>query len=108
MKHVYLFESVDQLGKKDLALLDRILNHSENFLKFLKDTKNEDDLSRFAKHFKIEKFIKAEPDKMAGLLVKAVESDKKFQKWISHNSENFPESFKKSVGLYSDLKNLGF
>ena len=33
---------------------------------------------------------------------------KEITKWISDNSEEMPEEFKKSAGLYSDLKDLGF
>jgi hypothetical protein len=45
---------------------------------------------------------------MAALLLKSVKDDERLRDWIGKNSDEFPESFKKSVGLYSDLKNLGF
>jgi hypothetical protein len=108
VKHVYLFESLNELDKKDLALLDRILNHGERFLKMLDEIKSDKEFERFVNHFQFLKFIEAEPDKMAALLLKSVKNNERLRNWVGQNSDEFPEGFKKSVGLYSDLKNLGF
>lgn len=108
MKHVYLFESVNDLDKKDLALLDRILNHGERFAKMLDEIKTDKEFERFVNHFQFTRFIEAEPAKMASLLLKSVKDNERLRNWVSQNAEEFPDDFKKSVGLYSDLKNLGF
>ena len=108
MKHVFLFESLNDLGKKDMALLDRILSHDERFVKMIEEIKSDKEFERFVNHFKFLEFIQAEPDKMAALLLKPVKDNERLRDWIGKNSDEFPESFKKSVGLYSDLKNLGF
>ena len=108
MKHVYLFESINDLDKKDLALLDRILNHGERFTKMLDEIKSDKEFERFVDHFQFMRFIVAEPVKMASLLLKSVKDNERLRNWVSQNTDEFPDDFKKSVGLYSDLKNLGF
>ena len=95
MKYVFLFESYNKLGKKDKDLLERIYSHKESWRKILLE-------------FDVLEFIKHEPDKMSGLLAPIIKDSESLRKWISDNSEEMPEEFKKSAGLYSDLKDLGF
>jgi hypothetical protein len=45
---------------------------------------------------------------MSALLAPIIKDSESLRKWISDNSEEMPEEFKKSAGLYSDLKDLGF
>ena len=44
----------------------------------------------------------------ATVLAPIIRDSESLRKWISDNSEEMPEEFKKSAGLYSDLKDLGF
>lgn len=69
---------------------------------------NKDKFARFMDHFNVLEFIKHEPDKMSSLLAPVIKDSENLRKWIGDNSEEMPEEFKKSAGLYSDLKDLGF
>lgn len=109
MKYVFLFESYNKLGKKDKDLLERIYSHKESWRKILLEFENnKDKFERFMEHFNVLEFIKHEPDKMSALLAPIIRDSESLRKWISDNSEEMPEEFKKSAGLYSDLKDLGF
>jgi hypothetical protein len=45
---------------------------------------------------------------MSSLIAPALKDNQMLRKWISENSDNFPDDFKEGVGVYSDLKDLGF
>ena len=111
MKHLSIFESYKPLGKKELALLERILNHSESWRKILQEVSegsNKDKFDRFIEHFMVLELIQNKPNEMASLIASALKDNQMLRKWISKNSDNFPEDFKEGVGIYSDLKDLGF
>ena len=111
MKHLSIFESYKPLGKKELALLERILNHSESWRKILQEVSegsNNDKFDRFIEHFMVLELIQNKPNEMASLIASALKDNQMLRKWISKNSDNFPEDFKEGVGVYSDLKDLGF
>lgn len=109
MKYVFLFESYNKLSQKDKNLLERIYSHKESWRKILLEFENnKDKFARFMEHFNVLEFIKHEPDKMSALLVPIIKDSERLRKWISDNSEEIPEGFKKNAGLYSDLKDLGF
>ena len=111
MKHLSIFESYKPLGKKELALLERILNHSESWRKILQEVSegsNKDKFDRFIEHFMVLELIQNKPNEMASLIASALKDNQMLRKWISKNSDNFPEDFKEGIGVYSDLKDLGF
>ena len=111
MKHLSIFESYKPLGKKELALLERILNHHESWRRILQEVSegsNKDKFDRFIEHFMVLELIQNKPNEMASLIASALKDNQMLRKWISKNSDNFPEDFKEGVGVYSDLKDLGF
>jgi hypothetical protein len=111
VKHLSIFESYKPLGKKELALLERILNHSESWRRILQEVSegsNKDKFDRFIEHFMVLELIQKKPNEMASLIASALKDNQMLRKWISKNSDNFPEDFKEGVGVYSDLKDLGF
>ena len=111
MKHLSIFESYKPLGKKELALLERILNHSESWRRILQEVSegsNKDKFDRFVEHFMVLELIQNKPNEMASLIASTLKDNQMLRKWISKNSDNFPEDFKEGIGVYSDLKDLGF
>lgn len=109
MKHIFLFESYNKLNDKEKALLKRINAHKESWVKILLEFEgNKNGFERFIEHFNVLEFVKYEPNDMASLLAPIIKDSKNLRNWISENSDQLPESFKESVGVYSDLKNLGF
>lgn len=111
MKHLSIFESYKPLGKKELALLERILNHSESWRSILQGVSegtNKDKFDKFIEHFMVLELIQNKPNEMASLIASALKDNQMLRKWISKNSDNFPEDFKEGIGVYSDLKDLGF
>ncbi len=111
MKHLSIFESYKPLGKKEIALLERILNHSESWRRLLKEVSegpNKDKFDKFIDHFMVLELIQNKPKEMSSLIAPALKDNQMLTKWISDNSENFPDDFKEGIGVYSDLKNLGF
>ena len=111
MKYLSIFESYKPLGKKELALLERILNHSESWRRILQEVSegsNKDKFDRFIEHFMVLELIQNKPNEMASLIASALKDNQMLRKWISKNSDNFPEDFKEGIGVYSDLKDLGF
>lgn len=109
MKHIFLFESFNKLNDKDKALLKRINDHKESWRNILLEFEsNKNKFKRFMEHFNVLELIKFEPNDLASLLAPIIKDSKNLRNWISENSDQLPESFKESVGVYSDLKNLGF
>lgn len=111
MKHLSIFESYKPLGKKEQALLERILNHSESWRSILQGVSegtNKDKFDKFIEHFMVLELIQNKPNEMSSLIAPALKDNLMLRKWISENSDNFPDDFKEGVGVYSDLKDLGF
>jgi len=111
VKHLSIFESYEPLDKKDLDLLKRILDNSESWRKILKEVSekpNSDKFDRLIQHFRVLKFIQNKPKEMSSLIAPVLKDNPMLMKWISANADNLPADFRESVGLYSDLKNLGF
>jgi microcystin degradation protein MlrC len=59
-------------------------------------------------HFMVLELIQNKPNEMSSLIAPALKDNRMLTKWISENSDNFPDDFKEGVGVYSDLKDLGF
>lgn len=111
VKHLSIFESYKPLNTKEKALLERITNHSESWRKILADVSNDPTgtrFNRFIEHFMVLEFIQNNPKEMSSLIAPALKDNDMLRKWISKNSNDFPDDFKESVGIYSDLKDLGF
>jgi hypothetical protein len=60
-------------------------------------------------HYNVVEYIMKEPDLMASILTKLLNSSA-FNEWLGNaDKENeFSESFRDSMGIASDLKRLGF
>jgi len=102
-----LNENQSSLSEKDRNRLDRIEKNSETFVSQFKELANKGKADKFLDHYNVLMYIQEEPDLMASILLPLLDN-KEFTEWISANVESFPDTFKESMGVASDLKNLGF
>lgn len=102
-----MFESQSNLTTKEKERLERLERNADiwrnDFEKYAKANK----VKEFFYYWDILKYIQEDPDLMASILIKLLDV-KEFNEWVSNSMDDFPASFKDSMGLASDLKTLGF
>ena len=109
VKNFSLFEKVSNLSDDDKQRLERIEKNSDNWIKEFENFASKGKADRFMDHYNVVEYIMEEPDAMASVLTKLLNSSA-FNEWLADaDKENeFPESFRDSMGIASDLKRLGF
>lgn len=102
-----LNENNSSLNDRDRSRLDRIKKNAETFASQFKELASQGKANKFLEHYNVLMYIQEEPDLMASILLPLL-GNNEFTEWISANVESFPDTFKESIGVASDLKNLGF
>lgn len=113
MKYVSAYplrESNDNLSQREERILDLITRNKENWIKEMKrilSTSSDKDAEKFMDHYSVISLINKKPNEMASILHNTI-GHEETAKWISSHLEEFPDSFRNSLGLSSDMKTLGF
>jgi hypothetical protein len=107
LKKFKIYEGKSNLTDSDQRRLDLIEKNRDTFISQFKEMSNKGKAQNFIDHYNILMYIQEEPDLMASILLPLL-GNKEFTEWISTNAESFPDTFKESIGVASDLKNLGF
>ena len=104
-----LRESEDSLSQREERILDLITRNKENWIKEMKRmvSKSDKDAEKFMDHYSVISLINKKPNEMASIFHNTI-GHEKTAKWISSHLEEFPDSFRDSLGLSSDMKTLGF
>jgi hypothetical protein len=104
-----LIESNGDLSPRQERLLDLIMKNTDNWIKAMKSDldKSSERGERFMDHYSVIDLINKKPNEMASVFYKAIDHEGTAN-WISSNLEEFPDSFKDSIGVSSDMKKLGF
>jgi len=109
VKSFSLFENVSNLSDDIRQRLERIEKNSESWTKEFEKFASKGKANKFMEHYNVVEYIMKEPDLMASILTKLLNSSA-FNEWLGNaDKENeFSESFRDSMGIASDLKRLGF
>lgn len=106
IKNFKLYENKSNLSDFDQRRLNLIEKNKDTFVSQFKEMPKSK-VQNFMDHYKVLMYIQEEPDLMASILLPLL-NNSEFTEWISTNIESFPDTFKESIGIASDLKNLGF
>jgi len=107
VKNFRMYESTSSMSHNQRERLSRIEKNKSSFVFQFKIMAKKGKAQEFADHYDIIMYIQEEPNLMASILLPLIK-DSKFTEWIGGIKDELPDSFKDSIGIASDLKNLGF